>query len=85
MVRVKLWLWLFPWSTLPKFKLVGVEIREPGETPVPLRGIFKGVVELLLVTATFPLAAPGDDGAKVAVKFKLCPAASEAGRESPVI
>jgi len=74
-----------PWSTFPKFKLAGVAIKDPGETPMPLSGMFSAVLELLVVTAMFPLAAPGDDGAKVAVKFKLCPAPSEVGRDRPLI
>lgn len=53
---------LLPSVTLPKLRLVGLEVRSPGETPVPDKPILNDGLEALDVTVTLPLALPAAAG-----------------------
>ena len=73
---------LLPTCTLPKLRLDGLAVREPGVTPVPLNAMFSVGLLALLMIARFPLAAPAEVGAKVTVADLLCPAARVKGSAS---
>ena len=60
LVSVPVVLWLVPSATLPKPRLNGAAVKEPGVTPVPERGTLSVGLEASLVIATVALAAPLD-------------------------
>jgi hypothetical protein len=73
-----------PTVTLPKARLVGFDARVPTETPVPDNGIVSVGFDALDVIVTAPLTLPADPGAKVTVKFALCPDVSVTGVLMPL-
>jgi hypothetical protein len=75
---------LFPTSTLPKLRLVGLDDKAPGVTPVPLTGMVKVGLEAFEVMVMLPLAAAAALGAKLTLKLELCPAASVTGVVTPL-
>jgi hypothetical protein len=64
-------------------KLAGLAPSVPAACPVPARATL--AVAILLVNAMLPVAAPVACGAKVAVKFALCPGDSVTGRLIPLV
>jgi len=75
---------LLPTVTLPKLRLVGLEVSKPGEAPVPVNPIVNEGFEALEVTVTLPLALPVDVGVKTTWKLVLCPAPSVTGLVTPL-
>lgn len=78
------WL-LWPTTTLPKFKVVGLTPNWPGTVPVPDNEMVRVELEASEVNEIVPLVAPAAAGAKVAPKVKLCPAIRVRGRLSPLM
>lgn len=83
-VIVSVWDTLFPSSTLPKPRLVGLAPRAPAGAPVPDNGMVSVGFDALDVTVTFPLAAPVAVGLNATLKVALCPAVSVTGTETPL-
>jgi hypothetical protein len=78
------WL-LWPTTTLPKFKVVGLTPNWPGTVPVPDREMVRVELEASEVNEIVPLVAPAVVGAKFAPKVKLCAAIRVRGRFSPLM
>ena len=70
---------LFPTSTPPKLRLVGLDDKAPGVTPVPLTAMVRVGLEAFDVIVRLPLAAAAAVGAKLTLKLELCPAARVTG------
>ena len=85
LVRVSESVWLLPTCTLPKLRLAAVAVSDPGVTPVPESGTANVGFEALLVMDRLPLADPPVVGVKVTLNVALWPAASVAGKVSPLI
>jgi hypothetical protein len=75
---------LFPTSTPPKLRMVGLDANAPGATPVPLTGMVRVGLEAFDVIVMLPLAAAAAVGAKLTLKLELCPAASVTGAVTPL-
>jgi hypothetical protein len=75
---------LLPTVTLPKLKLAGLAVSEPGVTPVPVNPTVRGELEASDVMVTLPLTAPAAWGAKATVKVVLCELASVNGAVMPL-
>ncbi len=75
---------LLPVATLPKLALDGVAAIAAC-VPVPLSGMAKGEFGELLVIEMLPLAAPGAEGANLALNGALCPAFSVSGVDRPLM
>jgi hypothetical protein len=73
-----------PICTLPKAKLVGLGVKAPCATPVPVRGMLKLELEPLDVMLTLPLTEPLAVGLKSTVKEVLWPAANVKGKVRPL-
>ena len=71
-----------PTVTLPKLRLLGLELRAPGVTADPESGTL--IVEALERTVTLPLTVPAEVGLKATVKLADCPAPREKGRLMPL-
>jgi len=56
---------LLPTVTVPKVRLLGLDPRAPGETPVPARAIETAGLDASDVMVTVPLALPVACGANV--------------------
>lgn len=69
--------------TLPKALVVGLALRVPAVTPVPVSGTFKVAFEALLTIARLPLTLPPVVGANTTLKLLLCPAVRVTGKVSP--
>jgi hypothetical protein len=63
-------LWMLPTVTLPKFTLLGLAVKDPGASPVPVRATFSGELASE-VMVRFPFTAPADAGAKTTSKETL--------------
>src|SRR5439155_9632553 len=64
---------LFPTTTLPRFRVVGLTESCPvAVVPVPDSGIVRVGFEALEITLTLPLALVADAGVNVTVKVALC-------------
>src|SRR5580704_12622528 len=74
---------VFSSTTLPKLMLVGLAVKSPDVTAVPVNGIDKFGFCAFDVTATSPVKVPVDCGAKVTLNETLCPAPSATGRVMP--
>ena len=70
--------------TLPKLRLVGFDVNEPGETPVPDKDIVKVGLEAFEEMVTVPLALPVVCGAKVTVNVFAWDAFSVSGVVMPL-
>ena len=76
---------LLPTSRVPKLRLVGFAVSDPGVTPVPEKGMVSEAFEALLAIETLPLALPPDCGAKVTLKVALWPGVKVTGRFMPLM
>jgi len=74
---------LWPTTTFPKLRLLGLDPNAPGATPVPDNGIVKFGLDAFEAIAIVPLALPVEVGVNVAVKVILCPAVSVTGAAIP--
>ena len=74
-----------PTCTLPKFKLAGVEVRDPAVTALAASGTASVPSVASLENDTVPLAEPPDTGLKVTLKPVLWPGAKATGRLNPPI
>jgi hypothetical protein len=72
-------------GTLPKLRLVGFDVRVPGETPVPVRGMVNVGFDAFEVTVTVPVLAPAESGLNETVKVALWPAVSVTGAVIPLM
>src|ERR1700693_2967249 len=70
---------------LPKLRLAGLAVSDPGVTPVPEKGIVRVAFEALLATETLPLALVPDCGAKVTLNVELWPGGTVMGRFMPLM
>ena len=70
--------------TLPKLKLDGLAVSEPGVVAEPESGTFSVAFEASLIIDRFPFAEPPDWGLNFTLKLALCPAPTVAGRVVPV-
>ena len=75
---------LFDTCTLPKLRLVGLELSAPGANPVPDNGMVNVGFEAFDVIVTLPLAAPADVGLNATLKVALWPAVSVTGVAIPL-
>lgn len=75
---------LLPTVTFPKLRLVGLDVRKPGATPVPDRLTVSGEFEASDVMVTLPLAAPAAWGENDTLNVVLCEAASVKGVVMPL-
>jgi len=82
-VAVRFWTW--PVRTLPKFRLEGFEIRALDPTASADTDTLTTELGASLVTATDPLAAPVDCGAKVTENVFFCPGDKVRGKLRPLI
>jgi hypothetical protein len=62
--------WLFPIVTVPKFTLLGLEVRDPAANPVAARLMFRGEFASDVI-ANCPLTAPAVVGANLTLKVRL--------------
>ena len=76
---------LLPTGRVPKLRLAGLAVSDPGVTPVPEKGTVRVAFEALLAIETLPLALPPDCGAKVALKVALWPGVKVMGRFIPLM
>src|SRR5580704_5328667 len=74
---------VFSSTTLPKLMLVGLAVKSPDVTAVPVNGIDKFGFCAFDVTDTLPVKVPADWGAKVTLNETLCPAPSATGKVMP--
>jgi hypothetical protein len=75
---------LLPTFTLPKFKMLALEVSCPAETPVPDSAIVSEEFEAFELTVIPPLELPPVFGLKATVKVTLCPLFNVIGRLSPL-
>ena len=83
--RVSVCVWLVFTCTLPKVKLVGLAVKLPATTAVPVSAMFNRLFEPSLVTARLPVALPADCGLKTTLKLMLCPGDNVTGRLNPAV
>jgi hypothetical protein len=69
---------------LPKLRLLGLDPRAPGATPVPDNGMVRVGLEASEVIVIVPLTLPAAAGVNVALKVALCPAVSVTGAVIPL-
>ncbi len=69
-----------PTCTLPKLTLVGLIVNAAGETPVPVRAIFKLEFNALLMIWRPPLTVPADTGVNITLNVVDCPGLKLTGR-----
>ena len=81
--NVSVWGDVLPTTTVPKLMLVGLVVRSPAATPVPESPML--VVPLVVAKAILPLALPAVVGAKLTLKFALCPTAKVTGAVMPLM
>jgi hypothetical protein len=62
---------LLPTCTVPKLKLVGLEVRGPAAAPVPDRAMFNVGFDAVELIVMVPLAAPAAVGANETLKVAL--------------
>jgi len=74
-----------PTCRVPKLRLAGLAVSDPGVTPLPEKGTVRVAFEALLAIETLPLALPPDCGAKVALKVALWPGAKVTGTFMPLM
>jgi hypothetical protein len=74
---------VLPTTTLPKLILVGLVVRSPAATPAPESVTF--VVPLAVTKAILPVALPIAVGAKMTLKFALCPTGKVKGAVTPLM
>ena len=73
-----------PTSTLPKVKLVALDVRwNVCAVPVPDNAIVVGEFVALLTIVTLPVTPPAIVGEKLTVKVALCPAGKASGTAKP--
>src|ERR1700693_681700 len=70
---------------LPKPRLAGLAVSDPGVTPVPEKGMVRVAFEALLAMETWPLALVPDCGAKVTLNVALWPGVNAMGRFMPLM
>jgi hypothetical protein len=75
---------VLPTVTLPKLRLVGLDVRKPGVTPVPDKPTVSGEFEASDVMFTLPLTAPAVWGANDTLNVVLCELASVKGVAIPL-
>jgi len=76
---------LFPSTTLPKSRVVGVTLSCPvAAAPIPDSGIVRVGLDPFEVTVTLPLTLPAEAGVKATLKVALWPAASVTGVVIPL-
>ena len=75
---------MLPSCTLPKPRLVGFELSDPGAVPVPESGMVRVGLDAVEVMVMLPLALVADCGVKVTVKVALCPAVNVTGAVIPL-
>ena len=68
-----------PRVTVPKARVVGLEVIAPAVAPVPDNGTVRFGLEAFDAIVTLPLAEPEALGANVTVKLVLCPAVNVSG------
>ena len=73
-----------PSVTLPKLRVVGLAVKAPGKTPVPVTGIVNVGLGAFEVRVTLPLAAPLAVGVNVTLNVALCPAFRVTGAVIPL-
>jgi len=83
-VKVSVMVWLFPTTTLPKFREEGLADNAPSAAPFPLNGIFNVGLDPSDVIVKFPVALPAAVGANFALKLTLCPEFSVTGSARPL-
>ena len=84
LVNVSESVWLLPNVTLPKPRLLGLELSAPGATPVPVTGTVRVGLDAVDVMVMLPLATPADAGVNVTLSVALCPAVNVTGAVMPV-
>src|SRR5882757_963234 len=72
-VKVAVTLLLVPTATLPKFKVLALEVNCPAGTPLPARAIASFGFDAFESTAIPPLTFPPSFGVKRTLKVTLCP------------
>jgi hypothetical protein len=75
---------LLPTVTLPKFKVLALEVSCPAETPVPDSAIVREEFEAFELTVIPPLELPPAFGVKATVNVTFCPLFNVIGRLSPL-
>ncbi len=84
-LKVPVWLWLNPTTTLPKLIVVGKTANCPGVVPVPDMPIDREGLEPFEATARDPVADPPACGAKVTLNVIVWPALNVAGGFTPLM
>ena len=84
LVRVSVREALLPVATLPKPRLVGVDVSSPGVMPVPVSGTFSAGFEALDVMAKLPVTLPLTVGENSTLRLRLWPAVSVVGKLKPL-
>jgi len=84
-VSVPVWLPVVPTTTFPKVRAEGESASWPGAVPDPERLTDNDGLAALEATASDPLAAPVDDGAKVTLNVTLCPGLRVVGGFTPLM
>jgi hypothetical protein len=84
LVRVSCRLCVPPTCTLPKLKLAGLAVSDPGVVDDPDSGTLSVEFEASLTIERFPVAEPPDCGLNFTLKLALCPAPIVAGSASPI-
>jgi hypothetical protein len=85
LVTVPVWFSVLPTVTLPNPMLLGLKVRAPGDTAVPVMAMPRFEFVAVETIDKLPLSVPAAVGAKVKSKFALCPAARESGKARPLI
>jgi hypothetical protein len=83
-VKVSVMVWLFPTTTLPKFREEGLADNAPSAAPLPLKEMFSVGLDPSDVIVTLPVALPAAVGANFALKLTLCPEFSVTGSARPL-
>jgi hypothetical protein len=84
LVRVSERLWLVPVCTLPKLRLTGRGVSEPGAMAVPESGMVTVGSVAVLEMATLPELVPADFGENTTLKLALWPAGRTIGKLTPL-
>lgn len=80
----RVWVWLLPIVTVPRFMLVGDADKVPAVTPVPLNDTFTVGLDAFELMANVEVHVPAAVGAKPTDKFTLAPAARVYGNAMPL-
>jgi hypothetical protein len=83
LVRVSVWLEVWPTVMFVYVKLVGAGVNTAAPTDVPVSGIDKLGFDAFDVTVAVPGNVPAEVGAKVTVNVVLCPAVNVTGGVIP--